>query len=91
MESSPTADTITAKDISGIIGRYSSLGIKNLEDLDRLRYEKIPDLVEERRSDGGAFLFKSEVEMLVQWKMYVQKIHQIMVRCLDQCISSCCP
>ncbi|KAL9591745.1 MAG: hypothetical protein Q9179_007413 [Wetmoreana sp. 5 TL-2023] len=42
---------------------------EKIQDLDRLRYTDIPELVTKRKQDGEAFLEKTEVQSLVDWKL----------------------
>jgi len=69
MPSSLAPSSITQKDIPKILSRYADVVPSALKDLDVTRYETIPVAVEKRKSNGDAYLSKSEVESLVQWKM----------------------
>ncbi|KAL8727471.1 MAG: hypothetical protein Q9181_005702 [Wetmoreana brouardii] len=42
---------------------------KKIQDLDRLRYTDIPELIAKRKQDGEAFLERTEVQSLVEWKL----------------------
>lgn len=42
--------------------------ISGLEDL---RLNEVPEVLAQRRKDGNAFLEKTEVTSLVEWKLYV--------------------
>ena len=55
-----------------VLTRYGSHVPQGLEELEELRYDKIPEIVRQRQKDeGGAYLEKSEVTELVEWKLYV--------------------
>ena len=43
-----------------------------LHNLDELRFSDIPATLAKRKSDGDAYLEKSEVVSLVQWKLCVK-------------------
>lgn len=44
---------------------------EKLEGLQELRYTDVPEVVTQRKKDGEAFLEKTEVQSLVEWKLYV--------------------
>lgn len=44
---------------------------EKLEGLQELRYTDVPEVVAQRKDDGEAFLEKTEVQSLVEWKLYV--------------------
>lgn len=46
--------------------KYLPPKVKGLE---KLRLEEVPGVLEQRREDGKAFLEKTEVTNLVEWKL----------------------
>lgn len=50
---------------------YEDLVPKSLEGLEEVRLREIPETLAQRRKDGNAFLEKTEVTALVEWKLYV--------------------
>lgn len=42
-----------------------------LEGLEQLRLDEVPEVLEMRRKEGDAFLEKTEVTALVEWKLCV--------------------
>ncbi|KAL8684084.1 MAG: hypothetical protein Q9224_006630, partial [Gallowayella concinna] len=67
-----TPDTITYEDFETYLTGYD-LNKKRLPDkfegLQELRYKDVPEVVAQRKKDGEAFLEKSEVQSLVEWKL----------------------
>ncbi|KAL8798696.1 MAG: hypothetical protein Q9200_007718 [Gallowayella weberi] len=65
-------DTITYEDFDVYLTNYD-LNKKrlpdNFEGLQELRYKDIPEVIAQRKKDGEAFLEKSEVQSLVEWKL----------------------
>ena len=51
-----------------------------LEGLSELRYTDVPETVAQRKKDGEAFLEKTEVQSLVEWKLYVPSCPHLCVR-----------
>jgi len=70
-------DTITKRTFDDVLSRYSSAVPESLRELDALRYDAIPTAFATRESDPTSnrclakLLKKSEVEKLVEWKLYV--------------------
>lgn len=44
---------------------------EKFEGLQELRYNDVPEVVAQRKKDGEAFLEKTEVQSLVEWKLCV--------------------
>ena len=63
--------SITHESIKSLIQSYPSHIPPKLQELDHLRFEEIPDKLAQRKQDGEAFLEKSEVCTLVEWKLFV--------------------
>ena len=69
MKTSENLTTISYADLKSKYGAYSSIVPPTLYVLDTLRYEEIPDVLTQRQKDGNAFLEKTEVTSLVEWKL----------------------
>ena len=66
-----SAHTVSRVDFNNILARYQDAVPAKLHDLDKLRFELIPEKVAQRQKESNAFLEKEEVESLVEWKLYV--------------------
>ncbi|KAF2269240.1 hypothetical protein CC78DRAFT_529465 [Lojkania enalia] len=64
-----TIESITLVSFNEILSRYPSTVPEKLQELDTLRYDTIPSTLAKRKVDGDAYLAKSEVENLVEWKL----------------------
>lgn len=62
-------DRISGNDFEDILSQYSDVVPSKLADLEEQRLSVIPDNLAERRSEGKAYLTKSEVATLVDWKL----------------------
>lgn len=63
-------DMLSIDDIKTSVKAYPQYVSKQLEELDPLRYESLPSLLQQRRdSHGPAFLERDEVLKLVEWKL----------------------
>ncbi len=71
MNASHNADSISYESIRLTAQRYESLVPSQISGLEELRLRDIPEVLNQRRIDGGAFLEKTEVISLVAWKLYV--------------------
>ena len=71
MKSSLNADNISYDDIQNIVHRYESHVPPKISALEKLRVEEVPEILELRKREGEAFLEKTEVTALVEWKLYV--------------------
>ena len=66
-----SAHTVSRVDFNDVLVRYQDAVPAKLHDLDKLRFESIPEKVAQRKKELNAFLEKEEVEGLVEWKLYV--------------------
>ena len=71
MKSSLTADKISYDDVQTTVQRYEGHVPPKISGLDKLRLEEVPSVLAQRKDDGEAFLEKTEVASLVEWKLYV--------------------
>ena len=62
-------DRISGSDFEDILSQYPDVVPSKLADLEEQRLSVIPDVLAERRSEGKAYLTKSEVATLVDWKL----------------------
>lgn len=62
---------ISKESFDSTLSRYPSTVSTPLLSLDTLRYTTIPDSLASRKASGDAYLDKSSVEKLVEWKLYV--------------------
>lgn len=42
-----------------------------IEGLEKLRLEEVPEVLEARRASGDVFLEKTEVQALMEWKLWL--------------------
>lgn len=71
MKPSLSPDMISYDDYKGHLGMYEHYLPAKIEGLDQLRLDEVPEVLETRRKDGDAFLEKTEVTALVEWKLCV--------------------
>ncbi len=71
MKSSHSAHNISYDDVQTKLHRYESLVPAKILGLEKSRFEDVPEVVNQRKSEGEAFLEKTEVTALVEWKLYV--------------------
>lgn len=71
MKPSLLPDNISYVDYKVYLGMYEVYIPAKLEGLEKLRLEEVPGALEIRRKDGDAFLEKTEVTALVEWKLCV--------------------
>ena len=64
-------DRITGSDFEDILSQYPDTIPAKLADLEKQRLSTIPNVLAKRRAQGQAFLTKTEVATLVDWKLYV--------------------
>ncbi|MCJ1463264.1 hypothetical protein MMC07_001870 [Pseudocyphellaria aurata] len=69
MQTNLKHDRISHDDFKEWLGMYEDYVPKDMEGLEQLRLEEVPDVLEMRRNDGDAFLEKTEVTALVEWKL----------------------
>lgn len=60
---------ISYDQLQSLLGMYDSYAPSNIEGLDEMRYNSIPDTLQLRKEEGDAFLDKPEVESLMEWKL----------------------
>ena len=70
METTDQWKKIKAGRIKEFVKKYSSVVPKDLQDLDHARLHTIPEILKSRKDTGDAYLEKSEVVQLVEWKLY---------------------
>ena len=69
MGSQHAFDRIAASDFEEILSQYPDTVPAKLADLETQRLSTIPKALAERRAEGQAYLTKSEVATLVDWKL----------------------
>ena len=62
-------DRIAGSDFEEILLQYPDTVPAKLADLEEQRLSTIPDVLAERRAEGQAYLTKTEVATLVDWKL----------------------
>ena len=77
MKTTLSPDKISYDDYKGYLGMYEHYLPAKIEGLDHLRLEDVPEILDMRRKDGDAFLEKTEVAALVEWKLCVLNPHPI--------------
>jgi len=68
-----SAETISHADFRYQLRFYEDLVPESLHGYEKLRLCEIPEVLAQRRKDGNAFLEKTEVTALVEWKLYIKK------------------
>ena len=71
MKSSHDANHISHQDLQRTLQRYESHVPSKISGLERLRLQEVPEILDQRKREGEAFLEKTEVTSLVEWKLYV--------------------
>ena len=66
-----SADNISYSDFQGRLSFYQDHVPDKIQGLEELRLREIPEVIARRREDGSAFLEKTEVTGLVEWKLSV--------------------
>lgn len=69
MEASLQPDKIKLEDFSSYLKTYNSVVPSKIQGLQELRLRQIPEVLEQRRKDEDAFLEKTELTSLVEWKL----------------------
>jgi hypothetical protein len=62
-------ESISASDFEDILSQYPETVPSKLADLEEQRLSTIPTVLAQRRSEGQAYLTKTEVATLVDWKL----------------------
>lgn len=67
-------DHIASAAFGQLLQQYKDYIPPELKELDQIRYVTIPEVIQSRRTSDkkGPFLTKSELESLMQWKLYVR-------------------
>ena len=71
MKASDSPANITLPALQTHVEFYESLVPSTIAGLEELRLHSIPETLAQRKKDGDAFLEKTEVISLVEWKLYV--------------------
>ena len=71
MKDSQKPETILFAEFEANRDAYESFIPPELRELDDFRLHGIPKLLEERKKEGEAFLEKTELANLMDWKLYV--------------------
>ena len=69
MGSQHAFDRIAASDFEEILLQYPDTVSAKLADLEKQRLSTIPNVLAKRRAEGQAYLTKTEVATLVDWKL----------------------
>ena len=69
MASQYAFDRIAGSDFDDILSKYPDTVPAKLADLEEQRLSTIPKALAERRAEGQAYLTKTEVATLVDWKL----------------------
>jgi hypothetical protein len=65
-------DTISISTFSEKLARYPGVVPEKLQSLDEARYNTIPTAITNtNQADSDVYLYKNQVETLVEWKLYV--------------------
>ena len=71
MTSSLRPEEISLDDFEAALNRYQDYVPDKLKELDKARFETIPEQIKSRNlDDDGALLSKEELQQLVDWKLY---------------------
>ena len=79
-----TPDLISYADFISCIEDYPHRVPEHVQGLEDLRCYGIPEAVAKRKEAGEAFLEKTELQSLMEWKMYVNSFHNVDRTC--QCL-----
>lgn len=71
MKPSLSLDKISYEEFQGYLLLYEQHLPPNIEGLEKLRLEEVPEVLEARRASGDAFLEKTEARALMEWKLWV--------------------
>ncbi|KAL9583139.1 MAG: hypothetical protein Q9212_002888 [Teloschistes hypoglaucus] len=63
------AEKISYHDFKTMLGCFAEYAPKKIQGLEELRYNEIPEVLAQRKKDGEAFLEKTEVQSLIEWKL----------------------
>lgn len=71
MKASENANTISFETFQFYVSAYESKIPPKIQGLENLRLKELPETVSQRKKDGDAFLEKTEVTALLEWKLCV--------------------
>lgn len=71
MKASLKPETISFTEFETNRDAYESFVSAKLNDLEDIRLHQIPELLKKRKENGEAFLEKTEVSELMEWKLCV--------------------
>lgn len=71
MKSSLSSEKISYEEFQLYLRLYEQYLPPKIEGLEKLRLEEVPEVLEARRATGDAFLEKTEVQALIEWKLWV--------------------
>ena len=71
MKSNLNSHNVSYDDIQATVNRYKSHVPSKISGLEKLRLEEVPEVLKQRKADGDAFLEKTDVTSLVEWKLYI--------------------
>ena len=71
MEPKLYAENISYAEFQERLRSYEDHVPEKIQGLEELRLRQVPEVLSQRREDGNAFLEKTEVTGLVEWKLYV--------------------
>ena len=69
MKASLQPDKITFEGLSGYLRIYDSEIPQKIQGLQEIRLKQVPEILNQRRKDQDAFLEKTELASLVEWKL----------------------
>jgi hypothetical protein len=72
MNPSLKPETISYADFEQKRNMYESTIPGKLHALENIRLHQIPEVLQQRREDGEAYLEKTDVSVLVEWKLCVK-------------------
>lgn len=72
MKDSQKPETVVFAEFEANRDAYESFIPSELRGLDDIRLNQIPELLEQRKTEGEAFLEKAELSNLMDWKLYVE-------------------
>ena len=73
MKSSDGPSQINHSTFQSHLHRYEAHVPEKIHGLEEIRLREVPETLDQRRKDGSAFLEKTEVVALVDWKLCVSR------------------
>jgi len=71
MKASDSPARITLFTLQSYVESYDALVPSKIAGLEELRLNTVPETLAQRKKDNDAFLEKTEVVSLIEWKLYV--------------------